>query len=490
MERNNMKTNRFFFRSLFLKGLRWSFFSTVVISVSSVLYYAVLTRYLSPEDFGIFSVGLIFVSFMEFFSGAGVSAILIQEKKITTEQLSTFFWINTAIGLFFSLLLFLSAPFMAAFFKNEKLIPLFHILSVAPLLNALALLHNNILRREIQIAVSEKIEIITNLVHISFGLYLAMSGHTYLSLPLAFVISRLTSFIGYVWVGNAYFKPSFLFRYGSVKNQLSLGSYQVFERFFNYLKANIDKFLIGRFLGTESLGYYSLAQRVIDFPLSKINPALNKVLFPYFSRLQERPKIISKLYTNVITFLTITVTPVLLFVILFAEEIVLVLFDTSYTNIIFLIQILSVLGLLRSFSNIGGNVLNALGKFKVGFYWNLVWSVSLTLILLVSLRFEIDLTAFTLIVFLANFASFFAWHGIIYRYIQIPAMTLMLRFFIVSVTSFGFISLMKFFTAFWPPQWPQSILLILAAGILISVTTYFTALLLKNRKNQIFAVWR
>ena len=110
-----------------MKGLRWSFLSTAVVSVLSVLYYALLTRYLTPDDFGLFSVGLIFIGFMEFFSGAGVSAILIQEKKVSDEQFSTFFWINLLIGLFFSLLLVLIAPVIAVFFKDEKLVSLLYI---------------------------------------------------------------------------------------------------------------------------------------------------------------------------------------------------------------------------------------------------------------------------------------------------------------------------------------------------------------------------
>ena len=122
-----------------MKGLRWSFLSTAVVSVLSVLYYALLTRYLTPDDFGLFSVGLIFIGFMEFFSGAGVSAILIQEKKVSDEQFSTFFWINLLIGLFFSLLLVLIAPVIAVFFKDEKLVSLLYILSAAPVL--LSLIH-------------------------------------------------------------------------------------------------------------------------------------------------------------------------------------------------------------------------------------------------------------------------------------------------------------------------------------------------------------
>jgi O-antigen/teichoic acid export membrane protein len=485
-----MKSNPFFFKSVLMKGLRWSFISTVVISVLSVFYYAVLTRYLTPDDFGLFSVGLIFIGFIEFFSGAGVSSIIIQEKRVSAEQYSTLFWINISIGIFFSVLMVLFAPTIARFFKDEKLTSLLYILSAAPALNAFSLLHNNILRREIQMAISEKIEVVSNLVQIGTGIFLAISGYTLISLPLAFVISRLISCIGYLTAGHIYFLPSFIFNYESVRSQLSLGSYQLFERFFNYIRSNIDKFLIGRFLGTESLGYYSLAQKVIDYPLSKINPGLNKVLFPYFSRLQERPKIISKLYSKIIIFLTLAVTPVLIYVIFFAEEIVSILFDSSYENVAVLIKILSVLGLLRSFSNIGGNVLNALGKFKVGFYWNLVWSLSLTVILLISFQFPINLIEFTMIVFLVNFAAFFVWHFIIHKYISIPYIKLILNLMVVFTLSFAFVYILKVLTQYWLIHWPQTMVLAFSFLILLLVNTFFVVTLLKENKSTIFTLWR
>ncbi|MFZ1705422.1 MAG: oligosaccharide flippase family protein [Saprospiraceae bacterium] len=421
------------FNSLLMKGMKWSSLSTLFMAVSSIIYYAVLTRYISADNFGLFSIGLVFIGFLDFFSGAGISAIIIQEKKINQQQLSTFFWINIGIGLVTWAAIWLSVPYVSAYFDNDSLSIFMYVMSGSVLMNSLSLLHHNLLRKELQLQKTEKIEMLSTAIQFVSGLYLAMAGYGFYSLPVSFLMSKIGSSVGYIILGSAYFWPSFEFRYAAVKNQMTLGSYQVLEKFFNYLRANIDKFMIGKFLGAESLGYYTLAQKLVYFPLSKINPGLNKILFPYFSKLQERPKIIAKLYQRVITFLIVLILPFLIFVLLFSEDIVSVVFDERYGQISELLRILSVLGLLKSFSNIGGNILNALGKFKVGFVWNFWWSISLTIIIYIGILLKMNIIGITYTIFFANLASFFVWHKIILHYFKFEYKYLLFNFLKFSI---------------------------------------------------------
>ena len=481
-----MNTNQNLFRSVFMKGVRWSFLSTVFLSLSGILYYAVLARFLTPADFGLFSVGLIFTGFLDFFAGAGISAVIIQEKKVTSEQYSTFFWINLIVGLSLSLLLILFAPFISTFFQEIHLRKILYILSATVLLNAFSLLHNNILRKELQIADTEKIEMFATISQIGTGVLLAINGFSIYSLPLAFFVGKVISGFGYLWLGKKYFWPSFTFCYQSVKPQLKLGTFQVLERFFNYLRANSDKFLIGKFLGTSDLGYYTLAQKLIEFPLSKINPALNKILFPYFSRLQNRPKIISKLYVNVTTFLMIAVSPFLIFVLFFAKDIVDIILGENYHNIAPLVQILSVLGLLRSFSNIGGNLLLSIGKFQVGVIWNFWWSIIISVIIYIGLSYQADLIDITYIIFWANFVSFFLWQTIIYSNLPFSVILLTGRLLLSLLFSFIISYLFYFCNPHVSEIFSQKIRMIFYL-LLITLLVFYTLkkIYFNNKRNMI-----
>lgn len=425
----------FAFRSVLLKGFQWSLISTAFTSIAGILYFGIASRFLEPSDFGIFSLSLIFLGFIDFFSGAGASAVIIQDKKLSQLQYSTFFWLNLVLGLGWAIILFFFSSIIADYFKNEDLNIIVQIISVTAFFQSISLLHNNILRREILVSKLEKIDMVGSFIQMALGISLAVGGFAFLSLPLAYAVSKIFIAIANIWVGRLYFWPSTLFHLPSIKPQLSLGSFQILEKIFNYIRSNADKFFIGKFLGTDSLGWYSLAQKIIDLPLSKINPGLNKILFPYFSKLQFRPLVISNIYMNVIALIISLVVPVLLFVLFFAPTLVSMLFGHGYEPVVPVLQLLSILGLLRSISNIGGNILNALGKFKVGFIWNFWWALSLVCILYISVLFNVNLNQITCIILFANIFSFFAWHTIINTYIRLPFKDLILKFMSVSLIS-------------------------------------------------------
>lgn len=475
-----MKTNFSAFKSILHKGLQWTFVSTLLLSVLGFWFYILLARYLDPKDFGLFSVCLIILGFLDFFSGAGLSAVLIQEKKLSGLQLSTFFWINLGTGVVLGLILAGIAPLIGAYFNDKILVNLIYIIAIIPVLAGTSLLHNNLLRREIQIEKAEKAEVTGMVVQLITGFIFALNGMGVYTLPTSYVCGKSASGIMYFFFGWKYYHPVFEFEYASVKLQLSSGKYQVFEKFFNYVRANVDKFLIGKFLGADALGYFTLAQKLIEFPLSKINPGLNKILFPYFSRLQHRPLIIAKLYKNIITYLMAIISPFLLFLLFFAREWVSILFDEKYYAIAPLIQILSVLGLLRSFSNIGGNLLIALGKFKVGFIWNFWWALIISCIIYISMFFTRDLVEITYIIFWANFISFFIWHYIIYQYVTFPYKTLITRFILSMLYSTFLAGSLYYIDYQWFTNFEPIVRLILYSLITMTGTLFLINMTLRR----------
>lgn len=477
----------FAFRSVLLKGLQWSFLSTAFTSIAGILYFAIASRFLDPSDFGIFSISLLFLGFIDFFSGAGASAVIIQDKKLSQLQYSTFFWFNLILGLAWSIILFFSSSIIAAYFKNDDLIMVVQVISFTAFFQSVSLLHNNILRKEILVSTLEKIDMAGSFIQTVLGIALAVRGYGFLSLPLAYAVSKLFISAANVWVGRLYFWPSLQFHLPSIKQQLSLGSFQILEKVFNYIRANADKFFIGKFLGTESLGWYSLAQKIIDLPLSKINPGLNKILFPYFSKLQYRPSVISNIYYEVIAFIISLVIPVLIYVLLFAPTLVNLLFGQGYEPVVTVLRLLSILGLLRSISNIGGNILNALGKFRVGFIWNFWWALSLVCILYLSVLNNVNLNQITAIILIANVFSFFAWHTIINAYISLPFKNLLLKFITASLISSA-VLITGFILNYWSGsvifEYPMFIFSLLLAMALVYWQTkpYFQYFISKSVK--------
>src|SRR5579864_7096341 len=82
----------------------------------------ILARLLMPSDYGLQSMLFTLTTFLALFKDAGLSVASIQREELTTEQISTLFWINVAIGTFLTLIVAAAAPLLAAFYKEPRLI--------------------------------------------------------------------------------------------------------------------------------------------------------------------------------------------------------------------------------------------------------------------------------------------------------------------------------------------------------------------------------
>ena len=99
-----------------LKGIGWSFADDAANQGIRFIVGLVLARLLTPHDFGIVGIALIFVSIFEDISDGGFSNALIQKKDPTPADYSTAFVVNLSFSTFLYAFLFFLAPHIAVFF--------------------------------------------------------------------------------------------------------------------------------------------------------------------------------------------------------------------------------------------------------------------------------------------------------------------------------------------------------------------------------------
>ena len=173
-------------------------------------------------------------------------------------------------------------------------------------------------------------------------------------------------------------RPGLHFRWRDVRSFVGFGSYQMAERSLNHFSANVDFFFIGRFLGPEILAVYVLAFQIVTMPLGRINPILNRVSFPIFSRIQNDNEALRRGYLTVMKILAFAVVPLLVGLAITAPLIVRIAFGSRWSDAIPLIQILTVLGIERALVNPSPFVLLAKGRADLAFTWEVVTTVVLT----------------------------------------------------------------------------------------------------------------
>lgn len=161
------------------------------------------------------------------------------------------------------------------------------------------------------------------------------------------------------------------FAWQEARSYLGFGLYRVGAMVANAISSRIDQLIVGILLGAETLGYYNVAIRIVFQPIERINPAVTRVTFPAFSRIQDDVERLSINYARMLRFLAILNAPILLGIAVAAQWLVPVMLGDQWLPCIPVIQVLCFYTLLRSMVNAGGSLILARGKAHWTMFWNL-----------------------------------------------------------------------------------------------------------------------
>ncbi|MEA3320542.1 MAG: MOP flippase family protein [Bacillota bacterium] len=381
-----------------LSGAKWTALSTIIITVIQIVQFAILGNLLTKEQFGVVGMITTVVIFTQILLDMGFSAAIIQKEKVSDEQLSTLYWLNIFVGIILFIGLFFASPLIAGFYNQPELIPLIKVLGIMFLIAPIGQQFQYLLQKDLNFNLLSRIEVATNLASfISLLIMIFLIQELY-----AYVISQviLNSLKGilYFAVYSKKWKPSFVFNLSSIKDLMSFGVFQLMSRLVNRIGANIDYILIGRFLGAEALGIYSLAYQVVTIPVMKINPIITRVAFPVFSRSQSDNKLLIEGFLNVTKMLALVSLPLLLGLMAISDLFIEVFFGARWLDAAPILGILAVVGILRVLMNPNGSIILAKGKANIAFYWDFGVMLLYGTTMYFATKYDIYIVAWTYVV--------------------------------------------------------------------------------------------
>lgn len=436
------------------KGLKVTTISMIIISICQFLQLAILARYLTIDEFGLMSLIIVFTGFAQSFQDMGLSNAIIQHQNINNRQLSSLYWLNILFGIFLCALIFTVSSSIANFYGRPELEYFISILSIVFPITAVGAQYRSLLHKEMRFFVIELADVIASLISIIIVFTLANNGYGIISLVYAMIAkSSLTSLI-FITIGfREIHIPSLIFDYKQTKNLLNFGMFQMGERTLNYLSANIDKILIAKFAGINAVGIYSLAWQVIIFPLLRINPIVNKVAFPVYSKIQTNKAELDNYYTLSMKLVSLLTIPILIFLIFFPHSVLQVIFGDGWGMAADLMPLLAIVGIFKVLGSPAGPVILAVGRADVSFWWNLVWVISVFLGISFALMLSPNPQSAVIALFILSLTIGLIWHVIVARIAKvsyvgillflirfIPALVLIIFFTSYIIKFIGFVN--------------------------------------------------
>lgn len=376
-------------------------YATVCVTL---LTTSILSRILTPSEYGIVSVITVFTAFFSILADLGLGTAVIQNKTLSDVEIDDIFsfsvWMALIFGVSFALL-----GFPIAWFYNNliyKKICLF--LSVSVIFNAVNIIPNAILMKNKKFVLVGKRLIIAALATGAIAIIMAMTGFSYYALIFQSVFQSIFIFF-WNWI-NTKVRFRLKIKIQSIQKVRDFSFYQFAYNFINYFARNLDNLLVGKVMGSENLAYYDKGYRLMMYPVQNLTYVINPVVHPILSEYQKDKKFIYQSYLKIVRILSLIGVFITFLCFWGSKEIILIFFGNQWNAAIPIFRMLSLSVWPQLISTSAGSIYQSTGNTKLMFKSCIV-HFSITILLIIIGVCTGDLKTVALLVTASLYMRFF-----------------------------------------------------------------------------------
>lgn len=345
------------------RGFFWQFIDRFSVQGVQFLIGLVLSRLLTPTDYGIIGIIMVFFTFCDIFVDSGFGKGLIQKTDRTEVDSSTVFFFNIVVSLCCMTMLWIAAPFIADFYGNQSLVLLLRVASLTLLLNALSVVQISHLIASFSFRSLAKANFLSTFLSGILAIVLALSGMGVWALVCQYLFRSLILFF-VVWFSTRWF-PKLVFSKSSFKVLYSYSSKIFFGTFVNQIVNNINNIFIAKQLSVSSLGYYTRGQQFPSFVQGAFSSIFSNVSLPLLSEKKNDMLQFTSEARKFIKLVTTVTLPIMFLLALLAKPLVIILLTEKWLPCVPIIQVYCLIRLFQSNGIINLNCALAVGRSDV-----------------------------------------------------------------------------------------------------------------------------
>lgn len=393
-----------------ISGLFWSFVEVFANQGITFLIGIFLARLLTPEDFGLIGMIMIFIAVSESLVNSGFNSALIRKLDCTNDDYSTIFYFNIFIGLILFSLLYFSSSFISVFFEKPELESIIKVFSIVIVIDSFSIIQRTILTKKINFKLQSKISIIGSIFSGILSLFLAYRGFgvwslVFLRISNRFIITLL------LWVKNDW-KPILVFSLKSFNELFGFGSKLMISSLIDTLFKNFYYVVIGKFYSAQSLGFFTKAQEFSKIPSQGITAIIGRVSYPILSSLREDRLALKRNYKILIRSSMLITFLLMMCLAAVAKPLVLTLIGEKWIDSIIYLQLLCFVGMLYPLHALNLNMLQVSGRSDLFLKLEIIKKILAVPILVVGVFFGVESMIIGMI--LSSIVSFYInsyWSG-------------------------------------------------------------------------------
>ena len=343
-----------------INGVAWETTSTIIKFAVNFVVSIILARLLTPDDYGLIGIVMIFVTIADCVTISGFFTSLIQKKDANAADYNTMFISNMVSSVSLYVILFFGAPFIADFFHRSELVGILRVQSLTLIISAFALVQRARFYKNLDFKTQAIISFITAFFSGFLGISLAYLGFGVWALVYSTVLTSLLS-----TVLNCVFSkwmPRVQFSVRSFKELFGYGWKILAGELLENIWMQLYQVVVGRWYSPATLGQYSRGKGFVDLFATNIYVITRGVTFSALCQVQDDETRRKEAFRKMIKVL-IFITAICVFgVAAIGKSMVLVLIGEKWLPSVVFLQILCFGSLLYPINATNMNLLKSQGR--------------------------------------------------------------------------------------------------------------------------------
>ncbi|WP_047394911.1 lipopolysaccharide biosynthesis protein [Cetobacterium sp. ZOR0034] len=388
-----------------LSSLIWKLLERTGIQGIQFVIQIVLARLLSPKDYGVIAIIMIFIALANVFIQSGFSTALIQKKNTDELDYSSVFYLSLGLAGILYFILYLCAPIIANFYKMNELINILRVLSLTLFLGAFNSIQNVFIAKNLDF----KKQFFSSLIGIIcsgvLGIVLAYKGFGVWTLVYQQLMNQLLICLVLLFIVK--WRPKFLFSFKRIKKLFIFGSKLLISSLLDTLYMNLTSLVIGKFYNPAMLGYYNRGNQFPQLIVSNFNGAIQSVIFPTLAAEQHNKIRVKEIMRRSIVTSSYIIFPLMIGLIAVSEPLIKLLLTDKWLDCIPYLRIFCLSYALWPIHTANLQAINAIGRSDVFLKLEIVKKIIGLIILMISLKYGVFAIAIGVVIsgLLASFIN-------------------------------------------------------------------------------------
>jgi O-antigen/teichoic acid export membrane protein len=281
-----------------IRGGLWVFALRTAQQVLTFVRLIILARILAPTDFGLMGIAAVTMAALDVFSETGFQAALVQKKGDIRRYLDTVWTVSVARGLTLFAIIYISAPYVAAFFMAPKAEAIIRVISLSPLLSAFTNIGIVYFQKDLEFDRQFRYQLAGTTSDFAVSIGLALMTHSVWALVFGLLAGNIARLIA-SYVLHPY-RPKLNLDMKAASELFGFGKWVLGSGVLIFLITQGDNIVVGRLLGVAALGLYQMAYLISNAPATEITQVISQVTFPAYSKIQDNLVRLRQAYLEVL----------------------------------------------------------------------------------------------------------------------------------------------------------------------------------------------